>query len=56
MTVVSRRGDTWSATVFRDDQIIGSLVLPGFATTVAELWIDVEEDADDSAGGDANGL
>jgi Uma2 family endonuclease len=49
VTVLTRRGDTWSEAVFRDDQVIPSLVLPGFATTVAELWIDVEEDNEDGA-------
>jgi Uma2 family endonuclease len=44
-TVLTRRGDTWSEAVFRDEQVIVSLVLPGFATTVAELWVDLEEDA-----------
>ncbi len=47
VTVLTRRGDTWAEAVFRDDQVIVSLVLPGFATTVAELWRDVEEDEDD---------
>jgi Uma2 family endonuclease len=48
VTVLTRRGDTWAEAVFRDDQVIASLVLPGFATTVAELWADVEEgDAED---------
>ena len=42
--MLTRRGDTWSEAVFRDDQVIASLVLPGFATTVAELWVDVEDD------------
>jgi Uma2 family endonuclease len=45
-TVLTRRGDAWNEVVFRDDQVIGSLVLPGFATTVAELWNDLEEDDD----------
>jgi len=54
VTVLTRRGDTWNEVVFRDDQVIGSLVLPGFATTVAELWIDVEED-DDQVDPGANG-
>ncbi|MFI5454401.1 MAG: Uma2 family endonuclease [Isosphaerales bacterium] len=56
VTVLTRRGDTWNEVVFRDEQVIGSLVLPGFATTVAELWIDVEEDDDDAADPGANGL
>ena len=54
--VLTRRGDTWHESVFRDDQMIGTLVLPGFGTTVAELWIDVEEDANGSTEGNANGL
>jgi Uma2 family endonuclease len=49
VTVLTRRGDTWAEAVFRDQQVIGSLVLPGFATTVAELWMDIEEDEDDDA-------
>jgi Uma2 family endonuclease len=56
VTVLTRRGDTWNEAVFRDEQMIGSLVLPGFTTTVAELWIDVEEDADGSTEGNTNGL
>jgi Uma2 family endonuclease len=47
VTVLTRRGDTWDEAVFRDDQVIVSLVLPEFPTTVAELWIDVEEGNDD---------
>ena len=46
VTVLTRRGDIWDEAVFRDDQVIRSLVLPGFATTVAELWTVVEEDDD----------
>jgi Uma2 family endonuclease len=55
VTVLTRRGDTWDETVFRDEQVISSMVLPGIVTTVAELWLDVEEDADDPADPDANG-
>ena len=36
VTVLTRRGDTWHEAVFRDQQVIASLVLPGFAKTVAE--------------------
>ncbi len=43
VTVLSRQGDNWDEAVFRDQQVIGTQVLPGFVTTVAELWIDVEE-------------
>ncbi len=53
VTVLTRRGDTWAEAVFRDDQVIASLVLPGFATTAAELWVDVEENDDDDAADDA---
>jgi Uma2 family endonuclease len=42
VTVLARRGDVWNEAVFQDDQVIASFVLPRFATTVAELWIDVE--------------
>ncbi len=56
VAVLSRRGDTWHEALFRDDQVIVSLVLPGFATTVAGLWIDVGEDnADDADDPGANG-
>ncbi len=44
VTVLTRRGDSWSEAVFRDNQVINSLVLPGFTTTVAELWVDLEGD------------
>jgi len=47
VTMLTRRGDTWDEAVFRGDQLIRSLVLPGFATTVAELWTVVEEDDED---------
>jgi Uma2 family endonuclease len=55
VTVLTRRGDVWHEAVFRDDQVIASLVLPGFATTVAELWIGLEQDEDDPADPAANG-
>ena len=41
-----RRGDAWHEVVLRDQQVITSQVLPGFAATVAELWTDVEDDED----------
>jgi Uma2 family endonuclease len=47
VTVLTRRGDAWDEAVFRDDQVIVSLVLPRFATTVAELWIGIDEVTDD---------
>jgi hypothetical protein len=47
-TVLSRKGDSWNTWVFRDDQPIVSLVLPGMKTTVAKLWQDLDESlADD---------
>ena len=48
VTVLTRRGDTWDEAVFRDDQVIASLVLPGFALRVSDLWIEIEEDEDES--------
>ena len=55
VTVLTRRGDAWHENVFRDDQVIFSLVLPGFATTVGELWIDVDETQDDISDAASNG-
>jgi Uma2 family endonuclease len=55
VTVLTRHGDTWDEAVFRDEQVIVSLVLPGLTTTVAELWLDFEEVDEDSADPDANG-
>jgi Uma2 family endonuclease len=48
VTVLTRHGDTWDETIFRDQQVIKSLVLPGLTTTVAELWsgLDDEDAAD----------
>ena len=54
MTVLTRRGDVWHEAVFRGEQVIISLVLPGFATTVAELWIDVDEDDQDAPDGNSD--
>jgi Uma2 family endonuclease len=55
VTVLTRRGDAWNEAVYREQQVVVSLVLPGFATTVAELWVDFENDTDDSAEPGANG-
>ena len=56
VTVLTRRGDSWSEAVFRDNQVINSLVLPGFTTTVAELWVNLEGDENaDEADPVANG-
>jgi Uma2 family endonuclease len=57
VTVLTRHGDVWHEAIFRDDQVIASLVLPGFATTVAELWAGVEdEDEAGAAAPGANGV
>jgi hypothetical protein len=41
---LTRRGDAWDEAVYREQQVITSLVLPGLSTTVAELWIDVDKE------------
>ena len=48
MTLLIRDGDTWVERPCVEDQPIPSLVLPGLASTVAELWIDLDayEDAE----------
>jgi Uma2 family endonuclease len=48
LTLLTRRGDTWSETILRGDQIIASLVLPGLTTTVADLWMDLDEYAEET--------
>lgn len=50
VTVLTRDGDVWAEQVVRGDQVIPNLVLPGFQTTVDELWLGIE--ADDEPGGD----
>jgi Uma2 family endonuclease len=55
VTVLTRHGDAWSEAVFRDEQVIVSLILPGFATTIAEVWVDSDDDDDNSAEPGANG-
>jgi Uma2 family endonuclease len=54
VTVLVRRdepgGPTWDERVFRDDDVIASDLLPGFASTVAELWVGAEGDEDDADG------
>jgi Uma2 family endonuclease len=42
-TVLVRRGDVWDERVFERDQTIESLVLPGFATPVSDLWADLQD-------------
>ncbi len=46
VTVLTRDGDVWAEQVVRGDQIIPSLVLPGFLTIVNELWQTIEEDGE----------
>jgi hypothetical protein len=57
--VAAGRAEALPIEDLRDDQVIASLVLPGFATTVAELRVDVEDedetDADVEADSGANG-
>ena len=57
VSVLTLHGAAWDESVFRGDQVIGSHVLHGFATTVAELWIDVEDEAeaDEAANPGSNG-
>lgn len=47
LTLLIRDGDVWIERVFEGDQVIASLVLPGLAATVADLWADLEEYEDD---------
>jgi Uma2 family endonuclease len=54
VTVLIRDGDAWVEQVYRDDQQARSLVLPGFAVSVCNLWIDVEDDQPESE--TANGV
>jgi Uma2 family endonuclease len=54
VTVLIRDGDAWVEQVYRDDQQARSLVLPGFAVSVCDLWIDVEDDQPESE--TANGV
>ena len=57
VTVLTRHGDTWNELVVRGHEVIVSMILPGFATTVEELWVDVEDEAADDEAADpgANG-
>jgi Uma2 family endonuclease len=46
VTFLVRSGDVWTEQSLAGDQQVTSLVLPGFAVRVADLWVDVS--ADDS--------
>ena len=43
MTLLARRGDTWVERPVVEGQPIPSLVLPGLAATVSDLWADLDE-------------
>jgi Uma2 family endonuclease len=42
--VLFRRGEQWEERTFHDEDVIVSDLLPGFAGTVAELWVDVDDE------------
>lgn len=50
VTVLIRDGDVWAEQVVRDDQVIPSLVLPGLALRVSDLWQGIEDDTEDANG------
>ncbi len=54
VTVLIRDGDVWVEQVYRDDQQAVSLVLPGFAVRVLDLWPEVEDEQPDAE--TANGV
>ena len=49
VTVLWRRGDSWTETVFLDGQVASGLVLPGFAVPVADLWAAITDAPGDVA-------
>jgi Uma2 family endonuclease len=54
VTVLIRDGDAWVEQVYRDDQNAVSLVLPGFAIRVSDLWPVGEDEQSESE--PANGI
>ncbi len=46
ITVLVGDGDAWREQVYRGDQQAPSLVLPGFALRVSDLWSEIEDDTD----------
>jgi Uma2 family endonuclease len=53
MVLVRREGQggpSWEERTFRDDQIIGSEILPGFVGRASELWTDMELAGDEGEG------
>jgi Uma2 family endonuclease len=53
VTVLIRDGDIWVEQVYRDEQQAVSLVLPGLAIRLPDLWPEIEDDQpdDESANG-----
>jgi Uma2 family endonuclease len=49
LTLLVRDGDTWVERPYFEGQPIPSLVLPGLAATVADLWADLDEYEDNPA-------
>ena len=48
VTVLSgTEADVWAERVFRDEEMIVSPMLPGFALRVSELWAGVDDEADE---------
>ena len=47
VTVLIRTGDVWAEQSFSGEQQVASLVLPGFAVRVADLWVDLSADDTD---------
>jgi Uma2 family endonuclease len=47
VTVLIRDGDSWVEQVYREDQQAVSLVLPGLAIRLPDLWPDVEDEQAD---------
>ncbi len=41
-TLLARDGDSWREQILGGDQVIPSVVLPGLATTVNDLWLDLD--------------
>jgi Uma2 family endonuclease len=42
--VLLRQGEMWVERMYRGEDVIASELLPGFAGTVAELWVDVDDE------------
>ena len=46
-TLLTRDGDVWREQIIPDSQAIPSILLPGLATTVADLWANLDSYEDD---------